>query len=362
MATIRDAGPRPPTLQETAPPPAPSRSRASDPLKASRAYAHADDRVAARQLAVTVALVLANLACVRWAPWPYEALLSLPLAGLLVRLFVLQHDLGHHALFTHAQTNDRLGRLTSVILGIPYQAWRTEHAWHHNHQGQLSARGIDRVNSPMTVAEALARPEEAHTRARLIRLSTVFVLGAHSLAVKRKRTVGFFPFRPGFRWPIRDRERIPATVRWTVVAHAAWHLTLVLVLGGAAWWVSVLPAYFMGAGFGALLFWVQHNFEGTWHAEDAEWDYTQVALRGSSYLALPQPLAWFSASIGLHHVHHLNPRIPNYRLEAARRGVPELAAVAPMTGQGFWRCFTHVFWSRAEGRMVSEAELGDARD
>jgi omega-6 fatty acid desaturase (delta-12 desaturase) len=330
-----------------------------EPLPASRAYAHADDRIAARQLVVTIGLILVNLACIGLTPWPFQAAWALPLAGLLVRLFVLQHDLGHHALFTHARTNDRLGRLTSLILGVPYHAWRTEHAWHHNHQGQLAARGIDRVNSPMTVAEAKASPAEAHTRARLIRLSTVFVLGAHSLAVKRKRTIGFFPFRPGFRWPIRDKARIPATVRWTVATHAVWHLALAWALGGAAWWVAVLPAYFLAAGFGALLFWVQHNFEGTWHADEEAWDYVQVALRGSSYLALPRPLAWFTADIGLHHVHHLNPRIPNYRLEEARRGVPALAAVKPLDATGFWRCFTHVFWSKAAGRMVSEAELAE---
>jgi omega-6 fatty acid desaturase (delta-12 desaturase) len=238
-----------------------------------------------------------------------------------------------------------------------YEPWRTEHAWHHTHQGQLDVRGIDRVNSPMTVEEAARDRAAAAQRARLIKVATVFVLGAYSLVIKRKRLGGFFHYRPGFRWRIADHR---AQVRgfWiTVIGHVGVHAFYVWALGWRGWVGIVLPAFFLGAGFGALLFWVQHNFERTYHASGADWSYYRVGVEGSSYLALPPLLRFWSADIGLHHVHHLHPRIPCYRLEEARRAVPALAAVPPLSGRGFLRCFTHVFWDPARGRMVAFDEL-----
>jgi len=321
-------------------------------LAATRAFVRPHDGIAAWQVSSTLAAIAAVVLAVsalgpRWA-WTLAPLWGL----LLVRLFVLQHDCGHHSLFRRARTNDRVGALTSIVLGIPYHAWRIEHDWHHKHQGKLSCRGIDRVNSPMTVEEARADPEAAEKRSRFINLLTVFVFGAHSLAVKRKRPRGFFPFRPGFRWTIRDRARIPRTVYITGLAHAAGHLGLALALGPTTWVTAVFPSYFFGAGFGAVLFWVQHNFEHTVHEEDATWSFARTALEGSSYLALPWPLTWFTAHIGLHHVHHLNPRDPNYRLEAARQAGAALSEVRPLDGAAFRRCFTHVFWDGRRGRMV----------
>lgn len=324
-------------------------------LAATRAFVAPRDVVGAWQVGSTL-LGIAGVAFAVSRLGPTWGWALAPLWGLLlVRLFVLQHDCGHHSLFRRARTNDRVGTLTSIVLGIPYEAWRTEHDWHHKHQGKLSCRGIDRVNSPMTVEEARGDPAAAAKRARFVNLFTVFVFGAHSLAVKRKRPKGFFPFRPGFRWAVRGRARIPRTVYLTGAAHAGLHLGLLIWLGPLTWVSAVFVAYFIGAGVGALLFWVQHNFETTVHADDARWSFVRTAVEGSSYLALPWPLTWFTASIGLHHVHHLNPRIPNYRLEDARRGIPALTAVRPLDGPGWSRCFSHVFWDGSRGRMVDLA-------
>lgn len=329
-------------------------------LSASRRFATAHSGLAAWQVLSTCTLVA--MALVGTALPGLLGLMALPvLAGLLVRVFVLQHDCGHLSLFGSRRANDAVGSLLSVVTGVPYEAWRTEHNWHHANQGKLSHRGIDRVNSPMTREEARADPLRAKARAGLIGPVSVFVLGLYSLLISRKRPRGFFPFRPGFRWPLTNRAALVRSVWMTGVAHLLWHATLVASLGGATWAGMVLPAYLLAGGLGATLFWVQHNFERTYHASDDSWQFVDVALRGSSYVRLPQPLRFFTANIGLHHVHHLNPRIPNYRLEEARRAIPALADVAALAWYDFGRCFTHLFWDSAAHRMVNLAEaLGDA--
>jgi omega-6 fatty acid desaturase (delta-12 desaturase) len=311
------------------------------------------------QLASTLGLLALAVAAIRGlSPGAARWLLVAPIAGLVTRAFVLQHDCGHHSLFRGARLDDAVGTLLSFVTGVPFEPWRTEHAWHHAHQAQLAARGIDRVNSPMTSDEARRAPEQAARRRRLIRVWTVFFLGSFSLMIKRKRLAGFFHYRPGFRWRIADPPAQVRGLRRTLIGHAIWQLSLAAALGPRDYAEVLLPAYLLGAGYGALLFWVQHNFERTYHAGD-DWSYYAAGLRGASYLALPQPLAWFSASIGLHHVHHLHPRIPNYRLEEARRAIPELRAVRPLDRRDAGRCFTHVFWDEPRGRMVSFDELGE---
>lgn len=323
-----------------------------------RTFAKADDRIGAWQVVTTLILtggVFAAIALVQ--PLAAKWLLFLPLCFLLVRLFVLQHDCGHLSLFSNRRVNDVVGMVLSFVTGVAYEAWRTEHNWHHSHQAKLSHRGVDRMNSPMTADEAVQSPDLAQLRVRKISVLNVFVLGALSLAVQRKHHGAFFPFRPKFRWPVPNRAALIASVRVTNLVHGAFHLGLLALVGPWLWLGLILPAYFCGAGLGALLFWVQHNFERTYHAEEASWSFVEAGLRGASYLRLPGIWGWITASIGIHHVHHLNVLVPNYRLEAARRAVPEIAAIAPLSRADVRKCFTHVFWDASEDRMVDYGAL-----
>lgn len=283
---------------------------------------------------------------------PWALLLVVPIAAGLIRIFVIQHDLGHHSFFGSKRNNDLLGTALSFVTGVAYEPWRTEHAWHHNHQGRLEDRGVDRTNSPPTAAEARVDPDSAKRRAKLINPVTVFVLGMVSLLFTRKRISGFFQFRPGFRWPFRNRDEV---VRGFWISMSGWiavQFAWIALLGVRSWGLVIVPAYVVGAGIGGTMFFLQHNFEHTRHASDADWRFHEIALRGSSYLRLPAVLRWFTADIGLHHVHHLNPRIPCYRLEDARREIPELAAVAPLSLADTRKCYSHVFWDEEQDRMV----------
>ncbi len=326
-------------------------------LKTSRAFAVADDRVAIWQVATSVVALIASLALLTLLPGAW-AFVAVPLiAGISVRLFVLQHDCGHGSLFASRRVNDVVGMLLSWWTGVPFEPWRTEHAWHHSHQGKLEKRGIDRVNSPMTTEEARNDPAAARLRDRFISLPTVMVVGIWSLLGKRKRLAGFFPFRPGFPNRIPNRDAQSRGLLLTVVPYAAIQLTLIISLGLGVWGI-IAAGCLLGGACGALLFWMQHNFAPGFHAEGEEWDFVSVAVEGSSYLRFGPVLRWFTGSIGLHHVHHLNPRIPNYRLEDARRAIPELAAVEPLSMGDVRRSFTHVFWDEERGEMVPLADAG----
>ncbi|TXD35643.1 hypothetical protein FRC98_15670 [Lujinxingia vulgaris] len=321
-------------------------------LLASRPFTEARDAVAAWQIGSTLVLFLLMLGFASWmGPSPYLLLLAPFGAGFFMRIFVFQHDLGHRSAFRSARVNDVLGTLLSLITSIPFEPWRTEHHWHHNHQGRLSKRGVDNMNSPMTLDEIPERPAEARYRIKKVRPLNIFLLGAHSLLIERRVPRGFFPFRESFKDAVHNREAMLRAIAWTLPAHLALHALVVLTLG---WWVSVLvlvPSLVLGAGTGGVLFWIQHNFEHTYYAEDEEWHKANTAVYGSSYLKLGGVLRWFTADIGLHHVHHLNPRIPNYNLERARRAIPELAAVEPLSDEDLRRSFTHLFWDRDARRM-----------
>jgi omega-6 fatty acid desaturase (delta-12 desaturase) len=337
----------------SAPKPAPDVHRVI--LKATRAFAVADDRVAIWQVATSVVTLLATLALLVLLPGAWR-LLTIPLiAGVSVRLFVLQHDCGHGSLFRSKRTNDAVGLALSWWTGVPFEPWRTEHAWHHNHQGKLDKRGVDRVNSPMTAREARRDPAAARLRDRFISVPTVMVVGVWSLMGKRKRLAGFFPFRPGFPNRIRNRDAQRRGLLLTVIPYAAIQLALIAGLGLGAWG-TVAAGCLVGGSFGALLFWMQHNFAPGFHGDGEQWDFVDVAVEGSSYLRFGPVLRWVTGSIGLHHVHHLNPHIPNYRLEDARCAIPELSAVDPLSMADVRHSFTHVFWDEERGAMVTLAE------
>jgi len=329
----------------------------------TRSYATPDATKATWQILSTLALFAGVLV---FAGWLGPSLWLLPLipvvAGFFVRVFVFQHDLGHRSAYKSRRANDLVGLALSVITSVPFEAWRTEHNWHHNHQGRLDKRGVDQMNSPMTLEEVPERPEEARYRIDKITPLNIFLIGAHSLLIERRVPVGFFPFREAFTDRVNNRAQMLRGIFLTLPAHIALQL---LVAWGLGWWVSLivmLPALAIGCGIGGMLFWVQHNFEETYYEEGKQWNKANVAIHGSSYLELGPILGWFTASIGLHHVHHLNPRIPNHTLEKARREIPELQAVSPLGKKDLKRSFTHLFWDRDAMRMRSPEELDGALD
>ena len=280
-------------------------------------------------------------------------ILAIPAAGFLIRLFMIQHDCGHGSFFPRRALNDWTGRAIGVLTLTPYEYWRRAHALHHASSGNLDHRGIGDIDT-LTVREYLALPRSRQVLYRMYRHPLVmFGLGPAYLFVLRHRLpTGLM--HSGWRpW-----VSAMATNAMIVVL-----VTAMIWLAGAATFLLVqLPITLLAASVGVWLFYVQHQFENTFWEHDDGWTLREAALHGSSHYDLPPVLRWFTANIGVHHVHHLSNRIPYYRLPEVLRDHPQLAAIGRLTLLQSFRCVRMVLWDESRRRLVSFREMHSCAD
>jgi len=250
--------------------------------------------------------------------------LVIPAAGLVVRLFIIQHDCGHGAFFHSRRANFVVGVLCSLATLTPFTNWRRHHAVHHKQWNNLDSRDMttDIYSTCLTLAEYQAMTPFRKWMARTVRhplIAHVIVPPVVFLILYR------IPFETPRAW-VQER----AAVYMTNIGIGLCLLGLTLALG--IWPVLLIqvPIIAVAAIIGVWLFSVQHRFEDALWARDSEWSAISAAIQGSSFLHLPPVLRWFSGNIGYHHVHHLVPRVPNYRLQACHEACTELFGGAPV--------------------------------
>ncbi|HKH19792.1 MAG TPA: fatty acid desaturase [Gammaproteobacteria bacterium] len=271
-------------------------------------------------------------------------LVSLLAAFFLVRLFMIQHDCGHGALFRRRSANDWIGRAIGVLTLTPYDCWRRDHNQHHAGSGNLDRRGIGDVTT-LTVNEYTSSTAWARFKYRLYRHPLVmFGIGPTFLFVVKHRVPGKSERHNLFAW----------------VTTIATNLATLCVIGGLIAAVGFIPFLavqipltILGATIGVWLFYVQHQFEVTYWAKPQQWTSEAAALYGSSYLVLPEPLNWLTANIGLHHVHHLSSGIPFYRLQRVLKDWPELRNARCLTITESVRSLKLALWDEASQRLVA---------
>lgn len=270
-------------------------------------------------------------------------LLAVPAAGLLVRFFVIQHDCGHGSLFRSRRANDLVGRVLGVITLTPYDYWRRAHAIHHATSGNLDRRGVGDVQT-LTVREYRALSKWRRSAYRLYRHPLVlFGLGPSYLFVLKHRLPLDLPLRQNGNW---------VSILATNIAIVGLGAALVICVGPLELMKIHLPVILLASSIGVWLFFVQHQFEASYWRREADWDFHQAALQGSSYYVLPRILQWFTASIGLHHIHHLCSRVPNYRLQECLDAIPELKQGRRLTFISSLRCARLTLWDEEAGKMV----------
>ena len=278
-------------------------------------------------------------------------LLAIPAAGFLVRLFMIQHDCGHGSFFRHRLANDWVGRSIGVLMLTPYDFWRRAHALHHASSGNLDRRGIGDIDT-LTVSEFQARTPWRRFLYRLYRNPVVmFGIGPAYLFILRHR------LPTGL---MRSGLETWASAMATNAAIAILVAAIIWLVGVSPFLLVQLPITLLASSIGVWLFYVQHQFEDTFWEHDDDWTFHEAALHGSSHYDLPGVLRWFSANIGVHHVHHLSSRIPYYRLPEVLRDRPELKNVGRLTLLQSLKAVRLVLWDEEKRRLVSFAEA--ARD
>lgn len=274
-------------------------------------------------------------------------ILTVPAAGFLLRLFLIQHDCGHGSFFRRRSANDWVGRAIGVLTLTPYDYWRRTHAVHHATSGNLDHRGMGDVKT-LTVDEYFRSSRWQRIAYRLYRNPAVlFGVGSAYLFVLKYR-LPFGLMRGGW---------LPWTSAMTTnLAIAVTAAALIWLTGPWLFLAIQAPIVMIAGTVGVWLFYVQHQFEETSWEADPAWNFQETALHGSSHYDLPPILAWFTANIGIHHVHHLGSRIPYYRLPQVLRDHPDLKAVGRLSLLESLRCVNLVLWDEKSRRLVSFRE------
>jgi omega-6 fatty acid desaturase (delta-12 desaturase) len=284
--------------------------------------------------------------------WWWGLTLTVPAAGFLVRLFMIQHDCGHGSLFKSRLTNDWIGRAIGVLTLTPYDYWRRTHAIHHGASGNLDRRGLGAIEM-MTVAEYARITPWRQFLYRLYRNPAVlFLLGpAYMFILQHRLPIGMM--KQGWK-PWLSAMATNAAI-FGAAALTMW------ATGVGAFFAVYLPILLMASGAGVWLFFIQHQFETTSFSRDGDWNLQEAALHGSSHYDLPWLLRWFTANIGVHHVHHVNSRIPYYRLPEVLRDHPDLRAVSRVTLWQSVLCVRLALWDEASKRLISFREFSRMR-
>lgn len=263
-------------------------------------------------------------------------------AGFLVRIFIIFHDCCHHSFFKNRLANKILGTITGVLTLFPYNQWAHEHSVHHATSSNLDKRGVGDLWM-LTVEEYLSASIWVKLGYRLYRNPFVmFVLGP---------IYQFLIMNRFNRKDARKKERIN-----TYLINAL----IVLAVGSLCWaigWKAFLlvqgPIFLISGSAGIWLFYVQHTFEDSYFEENKDWDYVKAAVEGSSFYKLPKLLQWVTGNIGYHHVHHLSPRVPNYKLEAAHNNTLPLQNVPTITLSASFNCLRFHLWDEQKKKFVS---------
>jgi acyl-lipid omega-6 desaturase (Delta-12 desaturase) len=263
-------------------------------------------------------------------------------AGFLVRTFVVFHDCTHGSFMPSKRANRYVGRVAGLLVLSPFSRWRHDHAVHHATSGDLERRGVGDVLT-LTVAEYRARSRSGRVGYRMLRNPFVMFGVGPIVAMMVGPRIATRAQRPRMRNSVLATDAVLAIV----VVGLCW------LMGWQDFLLVWAPSALLAGSVGIWLFYVQHQFEDAYWQDGTGWDYTDAALRGSSYLRLPKVLQFFTGNIGLHHVHHLNARIPNYNLQRAHDENPIFHEVPTLSLRDALRAVNLKLWDPDNGKLIT---------
>ena len=268
--------------------------------------------------------------------------ISIFAAGFLVRIFIIFHDCGHGSFFKSTKLSRVVGVFTGLLVYTPYHKWHHDHMIHHQTVGNLDKRGVGDVQT-LTVEEYKNMSRSKRMLYRVYRHPILLLIIAP-----------FFLFTVLFRFPRSERPaKEKLYTHLTTLALVAIVTLVSLWIGFVPFVLIQVPVLYIAAVHGTWLFYLQHQYEDVKWERTEEWDYKTMALEGSSYLKLPKVLQWFTGNIGFHHIHHLSPRIPNYKLEKCYNENPSLHIEKPLTFFSALKSLKFRLWDEKNKRLVS---------
>ena len=312
-------------------------------LLATKPYAHDSTPRSWWYLLSTAILLGSAFAGTVWSfHWALKAVCSVGAGFLMLRMFVIYHDQQHHAILPRSKTAETLMRIFGVFVLSPSSIWRSSHNHHHNHNSKL--RGAHIGSFPIMTREQFERTSPGKRFKYLFMRHPLTILFGYVFIFLFGMCV--YPF---FNQPSRHWDSLVA-----FIVHVALATVVTLVLGWQGLLLTVVAPFFIASAFGSYLFYAQHNFPDVSFSDNAGWTYETAALTSSSYMKTNAFMAWITANIGYHHVHHLNSRIPFYRLPETMESIPELQAAktTSLSPGDIWQCLRLKVWDVAAQRMV----------
>ena len=292
-------------------------------------------------LAIVAALMTGNFMLTHW----YFRLPCSILTGLvLVRFFVIYHDHQHHSILTKSFAADVLFKSFGIFILVPASIWKRTHDYHHAHNSKLFSASIG--SFPILTKKQFMAASKTEKRIYMImRHPLTIALGYFSVFFFGMSVQSFFT-NPSKHW-----DSLLA-----VLFHLAITVCCIVFFGWMMWVYFLLVPFLVASALGAYLFYAQHNFPGVKFKEDIQWSYDNAALESSSYMKLNFFWNFMTANIGYHHIHHMNSRIPFYRLPEAMKALPELqtATVTSLNISDIIACFKLKVWDPDQQKMIGK--------
>lgn len=317
-------------------------------ILSSKAFTKEDRFKSWSETVITIVLLTASL-CITFLALPIAVRLifSVMTALLYVRLFVIYHDYQHHAILQKSNFASLLMKAIGLYLLSPQNVWKRSHDHHHNHNSKLTSNGI---GSYPTVSK--------HTYLSMSKLEkNIYLINRHPLTV----FLGYFTLfiywlniKSFMQSPKKHLDSLGSLVFHVVAGYLVW-----LQFGATTFIISWFSPFLLAFAIGSYLFYSQHNFPGAEFRENQDWQYDKAALNSTSLMKMNPFLQWMTGNIGLHHVHHLNSRIPFYRLKEAMDNIPELQHVTTTSWKptDMYRCLRLKLWDADKGKMIRLDEL-----
>ena len=293
-------------------------------------------------LSTAFLLIVAATGTFPWLPVAVRIACCGLLGLVIVRLFVIYHDHQHRAILPKSRFAELCMRLYGMLVLCPSSIWRASHDHHHAHNSKL--RGAHIGSYPIMTKEQYLQSSTGERMQYLFMRHPLTILFGYFFVFLMGMVV--LPF---FRSPLKHYDCL-----LSLLLHLALITTLVVMFGWVTMLLTLIIPLFIGSAIGTYLFYAQHNFPDASFRDKAGWTYEGAALESSSFLKTNPVMAWFTANIGYHHIHHLNHRIPFYRLPEIYRAIPELRDVktTSLHPREIFRCLRLKVWCVESQRMV----------